>query len=445
MYYMRRIFKNLGILFLVCYLLYGMPSMIMAQEDEPLVYTVNIEKTVTAGTYQHVNRAIKMAEEYNADAVVIQLNTPGGLVNATLDIIKVISETDIPVITYVTPKGSIAASAGTFILITGHVAVMTPGTTCGAAMPVTMSAPGDSPQAADQKTINFLAAHMKTIAEDRGRPGDIAARFVTENLSLNADEALEHGIIDYTADNLESLLAQIDGSKVDINDKIITLNTKDAQIVNIDRNMEEDFTNVVSNPTIAMILLMLGIYGLIIGFNSPGFFLPEVLGAIFLILGLYGIGSFEVNLVAGLLILLGVGLVIAEAFTPTYGILGVGGVISIVLGILLMPIEPMMPLDWFSKFKVMAVGVGVIGAGLVLIIVAGIWRLRKLSPVHGVDEFLNSNGVVIEELKPYGQIKIKGEIWNGKSVDQTTIARGESVRVVSRQGLVLVVEPIKDK
>ncbi|NLB89188.1 MAG: nodulation protein NfeD [Syntrophomonadaceae bacterium] len=355
-----------------------------------------------------------------------------------------ISDTDIPVITYVTPKGGIAASAGTFILISGHVAVMTPGTTCGAAMPVTMSAPGDSPQAADQKTINFLAAHMKTIAEDRGRPGDIAARFVTENLSLNADEALEQGIIDYTADNLDSLLAKVDGLEIDVNDKNIILKTKDAEIVSIDKNLEEKVINVVSDPTVAMLLLMLGIYGLIIGFNSPGFFLPEVLGAICLILGLYGIGTFEVNLVAGFLIILGVGLLVAEVFTPTYGILGVGGVISIVLGILLMPLEPMMPIAWFSKFKVMAIGVGVIGAGLMLIIIAGIWRLRKLSPVHGVEEFANSKGVVIEELNPYGQIKIKGEIWNAVSMGQTTIPTGERVRVVARNDLELVVEPINE-
>lgn len=442
---MRMKYRLLVLILIAVWCISSTPVILSAQEeDKPLIYTVTVEDTVTAGTYQHIHRAINMAEEYNAEALIIQLNTPGGLVNATLDIMKDISDTHIPVITYVTPKGAIAASAGTFILISGHVAVMAPGTTCGAAMPVTMSAPGDSPQAADQKTINFLAAHMKTIAEDRGRPGDIAARFVTENLSLNANEALEQGIIDYIADNLDGLLTQVDGLQININDKAITLHTKDARIVNVDKNLEEKVTNVVSNPTIAMILLMLGIYGLIIGFNSPGFFLPEVLGAIFLILGLYGIGTFEVNLVAGLLLLLGVGLIVAEVITPTYGILGAGGVISIVLGILLMPIEPMMPLGWFSKFKIMAIGVGVIGAGLVLIILAGIWRLKKISPVHGEDEFLNRNGVVIEELNPYGQIKIKGEIWNALSADQTTITRGKNVRVVSRQDLILVVEPIND-
>lgn len=441
----RRINKKLGLLFLICCLLFNIPSAVFAQEDKPLVYTVTIEKTVTAGTFQHVERAIRMAEEYKADAVVIQLNTPGGLVNATLDIIKVISETDIPVITYVTPKGGIAASAGTFILISGHVAVMTPGTTCGAAMPVTMSAPGDSPQAADQKTINFLAAHMKTVAEDRGRPGDLAARFVTENLSLNADEALEQGIIEFTADNLDILLTKLDGLQVNVNDKGVTLNTKDARIVDVEKNLDEKVTNIISDPTIAMLLLMLGIYGLIIGFNSPGFFVPEVLGALFLILGLYGIGTFEVNLVAGFLLVLGVGLLVAEAFAPTHGILGVGGVASLVLGILLMPLEPMMPVSWFAKFKVMAIGVGVIGAALVFIIVAGIWRLRKIKPVHGVNEYFNSNGVVIEELNPYGQVRFKGEIWNAVSVDQTTIPEGEKVKVVARNALELVVEPINKK
>ncbi len=436
--------KILLVIFILSFLC-SSPMTILAQSDKPLVYTVTVENTVTAGTYQHINRAIKMAEEYNADALVIKLNTPGGLVNSTLDIIEVISGTNIPVITYVTPSGGIAASAGTFILISGHIAAMTPGTTCGAAMPVTMSAPGESPQAADQKTINFLAAHMKTVAQDRGRPGDIAARFVTENLSFDAKEALDNNIIEFTAPNLEDLLTQVDGLQITVNNNLVTLTTADAKVVDLEKIAEEKIINVISDPTIAVILLMLGIYGLIIGFSSPGFLFPEVLGSICLILGLLGMGSFEINIAAGLLILLGVGLLIAEAFTPTYGVLAAGGVVSIVLGILFVPIEPMMPSGWFTNFKVMAIGIGLVGAGLVAVMLAGIWRLRKLSPVHGADEFIKQTGLVIAELKPYGQIKLKGEIWNALAEDQATIPEGEKVEVIARQALVLVVKHKKSE
>lgn len=437
---MRKNIKKIGLVLITLAFLLNMPIFWVAQDNRPLVYTVDIEDMVTAGTYQHIHRAINMAEQYNADALVIRLNTPGGLVNATLDILKDISSSNVPIITYVTPKSGIAASAGTFILISGDIAAMTPGTTCGAAMPVTMSTPGEAPQAADEKTINFLAAHMKTVAEDKGRSGETAKRFVTENLSLNAEEALEHNIIEYLAPNLENLLSQVNGLEIIINGKPVILNTANANINNIEKNIDENLTNTISNPTIAIILLMLGVYGLIIGFSSPGFLFPEVLGAICLILGLYGLGSFEVNLTAGLLLLLGVGLLVAEAFTPTYGVLAAGGVISIVLGILFMPVEPMMPTSWFTHFKVMAIGVGAVGAILITIMLAGIWRLRRLSPVHGQTEFVKQKAITITELNPMGQVRLKGEIWQAIAEDNATIPKGVKVVVVDRKNLLLVVK-----
>ena len=437
---MRNNFKIMGVILITLAFLINMPTFWQAQANKPLVYTVEIEDMVTRGTYQHVHRTINLAKQYEAEAVIIKINTPGGLVNSTLDILKVISGSDIPIITYVTPKSGIAASAGSFILISGDIAAMTPGTTCGAAMPVTMSTPGDSPQAADEKTINFLAAHMKTVAEDKGRSGEVAKRFVTENLSLNAEEALEQDIIEFLAPNVENLLSQVDGLEIIVNDKPIILNTANANITNVEKIVDEKLTNTISNPTIAIILLMLGVYGLIIGFNSPGFLFPEVLGAICLILGLYGIGSFEVNITAGLLLILGVGLLVAEAFTPTYGVLAAGGVISIVLGILFMPIEPMMPIGWFTGFKVMAIGVGAVGAVLILVILTGIWRLRKIDPMHGKTEFIEQKAETITELNPTGQVRLKGEIWQAKAEDNLMIPAGTKVEIVARENLWLIVK-----
>jgi len=394
--------KSLILLLIVFSLIMAWPTAICSEEEEPehIVYTVKVENTVTAATAQHIKRGIKLAEDHGASALVLLINTPGGLVTPTLEIIQDISAARVPVISYVSPRGAIAASAGTFILLGGHLAAMSPGTTCGAAMPVNISNPLDNPQAADQKTINFLAGHMKSIAVERGRSGELAENFVKENLTLNYHEAFDNGMVDIVAADLKELLIKIHG----------------------------------------MILLMLGIYGLIIGFSSPGFFFPEVLGSLSLILGLYGLGLFETNLTAALLLVLGIGLLLAEVFTPTYGILGVGGVIAIISGIMFFPVEPIMPLSWFNDLKIMALGLGLISALFLSIVLMGILRLRKLRIAHDDREFIRQAGTVVGALKPYGQIKVQGEIWQALSKNGTSIAIGEKVKIIERQGILLIVE-----
>ncbi len=416
-----------------------------AAEPQPLVYTIRVEDTVTAGTAQYILRGISKAENNGAQAVVILLNTPGGLVTATLDIIQGIDAAGIPVITYVSPKGSIAASAGTFILISGHIAAMSPGTTCGAAMPVTVGGIGQKPEAADQKTINFLAGHMKSIAREKGRPEDLAEKFVTENLTLTAEEALDKGVIDLIADNLGEMLDKVNGRKVKTGRSMVVLNTSNARIEEIPVSVNERLINIISDPALAALFIMLGVYGLIIGFSSPGYFLPEAAGSILLIMGLFGSGLFQVNVAAVLLIVLGIGLLVAEAFTPTYGVLGTGGVIGIVLGILLFPSEPLMPAAWFSKLKILALGTGTIGAILVVIVVIGILRLRRLMPMQGENEFFDYGAYVINDLDPCGQVKIRGEIWSARSKSGEVIESGRKVKVIERTGKTLIVESVAPK
>ncbi|MDF9408804.1 hypothetical protein L7E55_10635 [Pelotomaculum isophthalicicum JI] len=203
-------------------------------------------------------------------------------------------------------------------------------------------------------------------------------------------------------------------------------------------NANEKLIHVVSNPMLAMILLMLGIYGLIIGFHSPGFYLPEIAGPISLILGLTGMGLFQGSLPAVLLILLGVGSIAAELFTPTHGVLGVGGLISMILGILYFPAEPLMPQRWFSVFNAAALGVGIGGAVFVAMVVLGVSRLRRSKPVHGEAEFQNATALVVKELNPGGMVRIKGEIWQAFSIDGHTIPEGEKVKVLERQGMTLM-------
>lgn len=416
------------------------PVSVKSQTEKPVVYTVQVEDMVTAGTAKNIQRAIRHSHNRDADALVILINTPGGLVDATLDIIQDISASQVPVITYVTPKGAIAASAGTFILMSGHLAAMSPGTTCGAAMPVIMNPEGGGTEAADQKTINFLAEHMRSVAQDKGRPGDIAEKFVLENLSLSNQAALDQGVIDVMAENLEELLNVIDGREVITAAGQINLKTADAEPFHLAMNTEEQLIHIISNPTLAVIFLILGIYGLIIAFSSPGFMLPEVLGSISLILGLFGLGLFEVNLTAGLLIILGILLLIAELFTPTYGILGVGGIVSIILGIVFLPIEPLMPMNWFAAFRGMAIGVGIVGAGFLFIVLKGIFNLRKIKPMQGHGEFAADEGIVVEPLDPAGVIKIRGEIWRASSLNGETIPIGTRIKVVKRDNIQLLVE-----
>lgn len=242
-----------------------------AASDQPLVYVLEVEKTVTFGTARYIERGLEEAQSKGADACIISLNTPGGLVDATLEIIQDMSAARIPVITYVNPEGGIAASAGTFILLNGHIAAMAPGTTCGAAMPVTISPSEEGTQAADQKTINFLAGHMKSIADQRGRPADLAGKFVTDNLVLNNREALEKGVIDYVAADKEELLNKIHDTAVTINGQEIVLRTAGAQIVTVSHNTSEKVTNLISDPTLSMLFLTIGVMGLLIGFYSLGF------------------------------------------------------------------------------------------------------------------------------------------------------------------------------
>lgn len=411
-------------------------------EAAPPIYTFKIENTVTAGTSKYILRGLEQAAADGAGAVIIYINTPGGLVSATLDMIQAISASPVPVITYVNPQGAIAASAGTFILLSGHVAAMSPGTSCGAAMPVNIVSPSETPQAADQKTINYLAGHMKSIARERGRPADLAERFVKENLTLDNQEALQAGVIDYLARDTRDLLNQLDGRQVSLPaGKQIVLATSTAPIKHIPMNRSEGFVNLISDPLLAMILLTIGVYGLIIGLSSPGMMVPEVLGAIGLVLGLFGMGLFEVNLAAGLLIILGVALLVAEAFTPTYGILGIGGVISIVLGVLFFPVEPLMPQAWAVNFRIAALGIAVIGVILIFWIVVGLINLRKHPPVQGVTEFNGLEGMALQTLSPAGQVKIKGEIWQAISQKGDEIPAGSIVEIKSRQGLTVVVVP----
>jgi membrane-bound serine protease (ClpP class) len=440
----RRLIRQSTFLWVILLILMSIyPSQVHG--EAPLVLTIAVDDMITAGTSAHIQRAVEEAQRQNAAALVLLLDTPGGLVDATLEIISAMSGSQVPVITYVTPQGAIAASAGAFILLGGHVAAMSPGTTTGAAMPVTISPDEEGTQTADDKTILFLAGHIRSIAEANGRPGDVAERFVTENLTLSNTEALELGVADYISPNLSALLETVHGETVQIQESSVTLNTSGAQVVPLERSLTEKITHLISNPQITFILLLVGIYGLIIGLNNPGTFVPEVLGAICLVLALYGLGMFEINLFAVIMIILGIGLLVAEALTPTYGVLGTGGVISLIVGIIYLPVEPLVADRWLAQFRLMAIGIGAVGSLFLVALIAGIARLRKLPVRMGNTEFLHDLGTVVEPVDPVGLIQVRGELWKAKSISGDVISIGTRVQIRERKDMICLVEPAEAK
>lgn len=410
--------------------------------DKTVIYVLKIEGTITEGTSLEVVEGLMEAEEMEVEAVLVELNTPGGLVDSTLKITEAILNSELPVITYVTPKGAIAASAGSFILVSGNIAAMAPGTTTGAAMPVEIGMEGR--KAADEKTIKFYAGHVESIAASRGRNATQAKRFVTENDVLNENTALERGIIDLIAEDETELLNKVDGMTVKIGTENRTLATKNASLYIKGKSVRSYLLETLSNPQIAFILLMVGMYGLIFGFMSPGTYVPEMVGAICLILSLYGMGLFEVNMFGVLLIIIAVILFIAEALTPTFGILTTGGAVCLIIGALILPKEPFLfnpQSEWFEGFLLTIIGVVVATAVFFFFAIGAVLKARKRRVQVGGEELIGKVTRAETEInEEKGTIKIRGEIWNARTLDEEKIKEGEKVEIVDREGLTLIVK-----
>ena len=405
-----------------------------------IIYVLKIDGTITEGTSLDVVEGLREAEEIGAEAVLVELDTPGGLVDSTLKITKAILNSEVPVITYVTPSGAIAASAGSFILVSGNIAAMTPGTTTGAAMPVEIGMEGRKP--ADEKTINFYAGHIESIAASRGRNATQAKRFVTDNDVLNENTALETGIIDLIAEDETELLNKVDGMIVKIGTENRTLATRNASLHIREKSVRSSVLETLGNPQIAAILLIVGIYGLIFGFLSPGTYVPEMIGAICLILALYGMGLFDVNMFGVLLIIIAVLLFIAEALTPTFGILTTGGAVCLIIGALILPKGPLLvnP-QWFKEFLVIIIGIAGASAAFFFFAMGAVLKTRKRRAQVGAEELIGKVTKAETEInEDGGTIKLRGEIWNARTLAGEGIKEGEKVEIIDREGLTLIVK-----
>lgn len=429
---MKRIPILLTLLLLALSLVLMAPT---CSASEPVIYVIEVDDMITAGTEMEITRGIDHATDIGAAAVLIEINTPGGLVDSMEGIVSEIERSEVPVITFV-PQGERAFSAGAFILLSGHIAAMAPGTATGAATPIAITPTGTTP--VENKTVNAYAARMRGIAENRNRSTDVAEKFVTEGLSLTAEEALEQDVIDVVASGRHDLATAIDDRTVNVSRESVTLHTKDAIFITQQPRFAASIVTLLSNPQIAFVLFLIGLYGIIYGLKAPGTYVPEMVGAIAMILALYGMGMFSVSTFGVVLIVAGILLLIAEVLTPTFGVLTVGGAICIVLGAIMFPQEPFMPAEWISDFRQTVFAIVILS---VVVIVAGlgfVMKTRLTKPTTGREELVGEVVRAETDIDPEGTVHIHGEIWRASAAEP--VRKGEDVVIRDVDGLTLVVE-----
>jgi len=413
------------------------------------VLLVDLKGAIGVAASRQVARAIDQARQQNAAAIVLRLDTPGGLVTSTRDIIREIVAAPVPIIVYVAPSGARAASAGTFIVYAGHIAAMAPGTNLGAATPIELGGmpgmPGqddakksDSQATGVRKATNDAVAMLRSLAQMRGHNADWAEKAVREAATLTADEAHRENVVDLVAGSLDDLLAQADGRKVTAGGTERTLATRSVTLVTVEPDWRTRLLAVISDPNIAFILLLLGIYGILFEFWNPGTYLPGVVGAVSLILALIALSTLPVQYGALALLLLGIALMIGEAFTPGIGALGIGGLVAFVVGALFLFEPGAADIDISVSIPVI-IGAAATTAGLAFFVVGAAMQARHRPPAIGPDEMTGSMGKVIDWNGTSGHVRVMGEMWAARS--DNALKPHDTVRIVAREGLVLVVEP----
>jgi membrane-bound serine protease (ClpP class) len=415
-----------------------------AAAGAPHVDVLRVEGTINPVLASYMDRGIGAAESDGATVCVIELDTPGGLDTSMRDIVQRITSARLPVVVYVSPPGARAASAGVFITMAAHVAAMAPNTTIGAAHPVAIGSSGEVqklPEEMEEKVLNDAVAYIKSIAGGHGRNVEWAEKAVRESICATDREALELNVIDLVAPDLPSLLSQLDGREVAmLSGETITLHTRDAVINRIEMGAIERFLFTISDPTIAYILLSLGMLGIFFELSSPGTIFPGVFGGICFLLGFYSLGMLPVNYAGLLLMILGFGLFVAELFTPTFGLLTAGGVVSFTVGSLIL----------FgggsSLFKVdlgVIIGVVAVITLVFVFIVYAVVRGQRRRPVTGHEGLIGQVAVARTALDPAGTVFLEGEAWSAVAEGSKRIEAGEEVMVTRVDGLKLVVKKKK--
>jgi membrane-bound serine protease (ClpP class) len=431
-----------------------------AEGSERRVLLAAIEGAIGPATTEYVLAAIQRAEQADAEALILRLDTPGGLAAATRDIDKAILAAKVPVVTWVAPSGAQAASAGTYIVYASHVAAMAPGTNLGAATPVPIGGPAPSapgrpqdkpkdpggeeapPREADamqRKILEDSAAYMRALAELRGRNAAWGEKAVREGASLTAQEALEQQVVEILAGSLEELLEKLDGRTVRMEGGEKTLATRAALVEAFEPTWRHRFLSIITNPSVAYLLLLVGLYGLLLEGYNPGSLVPGVIGVICLLIAAYALQVLPVNYVGLALIVLGLVLMLAEVITPSFGILGFGGLASLVFGSIIL-FDREMP--GFEVSRGLIAGVATVSGLLFLLLAASLARSRRAPVVTGVAELLAEPAEALEDFTGRGRVRIRGETWWAESRDP--VRAGERLAVEKVEGLVLKVKPRRD-
>lgn len=405
------------------------------QSPQSSVSVIRVEGTIGPTVTQYITRSIRESSENRDEALIIELDTPGGLLDSTQDIVQALLGTDHPTVIYVSPSGANAGSAGTFITLAAHVAAMAPATNIGAASPISMGG-GQMDSVAQKKIFNYSESFIESIAEKRGRNTEWAKSAVRDGASITSDEALELNVIDFIADDLDDLLVKLDG--VEVSDRV--LNTKNATINPIEESLAEQVFSFLLRPEVMLILTMVAIYGIIGEVTNPGAIVPGISGVIALILLLYGVAAMPINLAGFLLIGLAIILFVAEAFTPTFGILLTGGAVSFFLGALMLfqdlPDEMQLSLYWLIPATLLTV------VFFAWIVTYGVKSL--FNPPHtGLESTVGKVVEVVDTIQPErdGRVFFDGEYWTAESDHE--LKEGEHCEIVEFQGLRVIVKPKK--
>ena len=443
----RRLFCLIAITILLTFS--GDDKSYASQEGPPVAKLMEVEGTIGPTTTDYLARAITVSEQQGAEVLIIRLDTPGGLLDSTRDIVRKILDSDIPIAVYVAPEGAGAGSAGVFITMSAHVAAMAPATNIGAATPVQMGGGGIDDEVEDEedeqlstqerKMINFVESYIEGIAERRGRNAEWAKEAVRDAASIGNNEALELNVIDLVADDIDDLLEQMDGREVDD----FVLNTSGAVVEEIPMSSREQALGYLMNPQIMLILMIIAIYGIIGELSNPGAIIPGTLGAIALILLLYATASMPVNVAGYVLIFLAVVLMVIEVFTPAFGLLTAGGAVSFIIGAFML-FDEFSPTDWVAWAYILPAAILTV-VFISLIVSAGV-KAQFGKVRSGAESFIGAHAEVVNTVTPQGgKVYFMGEYWNAVSVDNSEIEAGEHCEITGNQSLKLFVRSIPNK
>ena len=411
-----------------------LPFLLNAQK----VFSIKVDGSINPASSAFIKNAIDKATEENAECLIIKLNTPGGLLKSTRVIVSDILEAEVPVVIYVSPGGAHAGSAGVFITMAAHVAAMAPSTNIGAAHPVNMQGSMDSTM--NSKTTNDAAAFIKSIAEKRNRNFEWAQDAVRNSVSITETEAAQLKVIDLIANNDTELLQKLNGQTIEVAGGTKTLQTAGSKITNIEMSFGERLLDMISDPNIAYILMMLGFYGLLFELYSPGSIVPGVVGGICLILAFYSMHTLPLNYAGLALIIFAIILFILEIKIISHGILGIGAVISLVLGSIML-IKTNSALEFIKISLSVIITTAIATAAFFFVLVALVVRGQKKKPVTGIEGLVGELGETIANLAPEGTVRVHGELWKAQSVSGN-ISPGQKIRVTAIKNLTLYVEHI---